>query len=110
MSRWIYDFINKGISGNRIVDVYARIKQDSINLDIGVNDVWYELGGRYNGVSAEKFEKICDMLIGEVLEALPDLKIMILELFLLEASATTATEEESDVGITSGRRFPRVLR
>lgn len=99
----VFNFVNKGISGNRIVDVYARIKQDIINLKpdymsllIGVNDVWHELGGRCNGVSAEKFEKIYDMLIGEVLEALPDLKIMILEPFVLEASATAATEEEPD--------------
>lgn len=98
-----FNFVNRGISGNRIVDVYARIKQDIINLKpdymsllIGVNDVWHELGGRCNGVSAEKFEKIYDMLIGEVLEALPDLKIMILEPFVLEASATAATEEEPD--------------
>lgn len=97
-----YEFINKGISGNRIVDVYARIKQDIINLKpdymsllIGVNDVWHELNW-CNGVSAEKFEKIYDMLIGEVLEALPDLKIMLLAPFVLEASATTATEEEPD--------------
>ena len=27
-----YTFINKGISGNRIVDLYARIKADIINL------------------------------------------------------------------------------
>ena len=52
-----YEFINKGISGNRIVDVYARIKMDIINLKpdymsllIGVNGVWHELGGKHNGV------------------------------------------------------------
>ena len=96
-----YEFINKGISGNRIVDIYARIKMDIINLKpdymsllVGVNDVWHELGGRCNGVSAEKFEKIYDMLIGEVLEVLPDTKILILEPFVLEASATSATETE----------------
>ena len=27
-----FDFQNRGISGNRIVDVYARIKADIINL------------------------------------------------------------------------------
>ena len=44
-----YTFYNKGIGGNRIVDVYARIKEDIINLKpdymsllIGVNDVWHE--------------------------------------------------------------------
>ena len=98
-----YEFINKGISGNRIIDVYARIKTDIINLKpdymsllIGVNDVWHELGGKCNGVSAEKFEKIYDMLIEEILTALPDIKIMILEPFVLEAAATTATEEEPE--------------
>ncbi len=98
-----YTFINKGISGNRIVDVYARIKLDIINLKpdymsllIGVNDVWHELGGRHNGVDAVKFEKIYDMLIAEILEALPDIKIMILEPFVLEGPATDATEEEPE--------------
>lgn len=98
-----YEFFNRGISGNRIVDVYARIKQDIINLKpdymsllIGVNDVWHELGGWCNGVSAEKFEKIYDMLIGEILEALPDLKIMIFLPFVLEGVNTQATEEEAD--------------
>ena len=98
-----YEFINKGISGNRIVDVYARIKSDIINLKpdymsllIGVNDVWHELGGRRNGVSAEKFEKIYDMLIGEISEALPNIKIVILEPFVLEGTATAATEAEPE--------------
>ena len=96
-----YEFINKGVAGNMLIDVYARIKKDIINLKpdymsllIGANDVWQELKGRHNGVSAEKFEKIYDMLISEVLEALPDIKIMILEPFVLEAEATTAAEEE----------------
>lgn len=96
-----YEFINKGISGNRIVDVYARIKMDIINLKpdymsllIGVNDVWHELGNIHNGVEAEKFEKIYDMLISEILEELPEIKIMILEPFVLEEVATTATDTE----------------
>ena len=98
-----YEVINKGISGNRIVDVYARIKSDIINLKpdymsllIGVNDVWHELSGRHNGVSAEKFEKIYDMLIVEIRDALPDIKIMILEPFVLEGANTASTEIEPD--------------
>ena len=27
-----YEFVNRGVSGNRIVDVYARIKKDIIKL------------------------------------------------------------------------------
>jgi len=95
-------FQNRGISGNRIVDVYARIKADIINLKpdymsilIGVNDVWHEFGN-HNGVDADKFEKIYGMLIEEVKAALPDIKIMILEPFCLRASATENTEEYPD--------------
>lgn len=89
-----YQMINKGISGNRIVDVYARIKRDIINLNpsymsilIGVNDVWHEFGER-NGVDAEKFERVFDWLITELKEALPQLQIIILEPFVLKGPAT----------------------
>lgn len=88
----VYRFYNRGISGNRIVDVFARMKVDIINLKpdymsilIGVNDVWHEFGNK-NGVSAEKFERVYDMMIQELLETLPDLKIMILEPFFLPAT------------------------
>ncbi|MBE7023429.1 MAG: lysophospholipase [Ruminococcaceae bacterium] len=91
-----YEFFNRGIGGNRIVDVYARIKADIINLKpdvmsllIGVNDVWHELGDNPNGVDADKFFKIYSMLIEEVKDALPDLKIMIMEPFVLSASGTS---------------------
>ena len=99
-----YNFLNRGISGNRVTDLYARIKSDIINLKpdymsilIGVNDVWLEYAfDKNNGVSSEKYEKIYSMLIEEVLEALPNIKIMILEPFVLEGTATTSTEEEPE--------------
>ena len=91
-----YTFYNRGISGNRVVDLYARIKADIINLKpdiisilIGVNDVWHEINW-HNGVDAEKYYKIYAMLIEEIQAALPDNKIMILEPFVLKASATEA--------------------
>ena len=67
-------FLNRGISGNRSVDLYARIKSDFINLHptlasilIGVNDTWLEQRGG-NGVSVPKYERICRALLGEVVE------------------------------------------
>lgn len=97
-----YEFYNRGISGNRIVDVYARIKADIINLKpdymsllIGVNDVWHEIGAN-NGVDEEKFEKIYCMLIEEIKEALPEVKIMILEPFCLKGQATEDTDTQPD--------------
>ena len=44
-----YEFINRGIGGDRVVNLYTRMKCDIINLKpdvmsilIGVNDVWRE--------------------------------------------------------------------
>ena len=95
-----HTFINKGISGNRIVDLYARIKRDILNYKpdvmsilIGVNDVWHELGDSPNGVDADKFFKIYSMLIEEVKAELPNIKIMIMEPFVLEACSTEANWE-----------------
>ena len=95
-----YQFVNRGISGNRITDLFARIKSDIINLKpdyvsilIGVNDVWHEIESN-NGVSTENYEKIYGMLIEEVLRELPDIKIMIMEPFILEYAATCSTDEQ----------------
>lgn len=95
-----HEFINRGISGNRIVDLYARIKADILNIKpdvmsilIGVNDVWHELHPCPNGVDAEKFYKIYAMLIEEIKEALPETKIMIMEPFVLKACATEGAWE-----------------
>lgn len=100
-----FDFINRGVSGNRIVDLYARIKDDIINLKpdimsvlIGVNDVWHELSSK-NGVCAEKFEKIYSMLIEEVKEAVPDIKIIILAPFVLKGSGTQMYYDEFRVEV-----------
>ena len=95
-----FEIMNRGVSGNRSVDVYARIKADIINLKpdylsilMGVNDVWHELAIG-NGVATPKFEKIYTMLIEEVLEELPDVKLMILEPYALPGAATEGTLED----------------
>ena len=82
-------FMNRGISGNRIVDLDARIKSDIINLKpdllsilIGVNDTWHEKTGR-NGVGLAKYERVYRSLLQEVKEALPSVKLVLCEPFVL---------------------------
>lgn len=96
-----YDFINRGIAGNRVVDLYARIKRDVINMKpdvlsilIGANDVWHDLDGQENGVDAEKYYKVYCMMIEELKESNPDMQILILEPFALKGFNT---EEHWDV-------------
>lgn len=87
-------FINCGKSGDRITDVYARIKEDIINLKpdymsilIGVNDVSHELTMGC-GVTPKKFGMIYELLIEEIKESLPEIRIIILEPFVLKGTAT----------------------
>lgn len=94
-----YKFINRGLSGDRIVDLYARIKADVINLKpdylsilIGINDVSHDYYHR-NGVSADKFEMVYGMVIEELFRELPDLKLMLIEPFVLPGSMTISNPE-----------------
>lgn len=93
-----YTFVNRGISGNRIVDLYARIKADVWNHNpdvlsilIGVNDVWHEWGHK-NGVEIDRFEKVYRMLIEDTKAKLPNIKLIICEPFILKGTATNSEE------------------
>ena len=97
-----FEFINRGVSGNRIVDLYARIKSDFINIKpdyasiyIGVNDVWHEIESQ-NGVETDKFERIYTMLIEEVQAACPGIKLMLIAPYVLEGRNTCNTEQIPD--------------
>jgi lysophospholipase L1-like esterase len=88
-------FFNRGISGNRIVDLDARIKSDIINLKpdllsilIGVNDTWHEKSSR-NGVAPAKYERVYRALLNEVKEALPGVKFVLCEPFVLKCGVVT---------------------
>ena len=90
------EIINRGISGNRIVDLYARIKADCwnhkpdfISVLIGVNDVWHEVEHQ-NGVELDRFEKMYRFLIEDTKKALPGVTMMLCEPFVLKGTATTA--------------------
>ena len=93
-----YEYVNRGISGNRIVDLYARIKADCWNhkpdllsILIGVNDVWHEWD-KHNGVELDRFEKMYRILIEETKAVLPNTKIIICEPFILKGEATDGEE------------------
>ena len=90
-----YEFHNAGVSGSRVVDLYARIKSDAwnrspdvISILVGVNDVWHEYMEHHGGVDAKRYEAVYRMLLHDTFERLPNVKVMLLEPFALKASAT----------------------
>ena len=89
-----YRCLNRGVSGDRISNILNRmrcdieqLKPDVMSLLIGVNDVWHEVS-EGDGVPAERFERMLDLLLTELEGSMPDLKIMLLEPFVLEGAAT----------------------
>lgn len=82
---------NRGISGNRIVDLYARMQSDILNLKpdllsilIGVNDTWHGMNPDWNnGIAIPKYERIYRDLLNEVRENLPSVKLVLCEPFVL---------------------------
>lgn len=88
-----FNFYNFGISGNRVVDLYARWKADCINLRpdilsilIGVNDTWHEKA-RQNGVEVPRYEQFYRMLLDWTLKELPEIKLVLLEPFVFPFGA-----------------------
>lgn len=82
-------FLNRGVSGNRVTDLYARWEEDVIKLRpdilsilVGVNDIWHEFQDG-TGVSLPRFHRTYLELLRETREALPDCEPVLLEPFIL---------------------------
>lgn len=108
-----HQVINKGVSGNRIVDLYARIKSDVWNLNpdvlsilIGINDVWHEIAAK-NGVDIKRFERVYRAIISDTTERLPNVKIMLMEPFVLHG---TAVDEMGFDKFNEIRKYAQVIK
>ncbi len=95
-----YEIINTGISGNRCVDLYARIKMDCWNYQpdvvsilVGANDVWHEID-RANGVAIKRYEKVYRAIIEDTIAELPNVKIILAEPYVQKGVRTEEQFEQ----------------
>ncbi len=84
---------NRGNSGNKVFQLADRWQADCLDLKpnvlsilIGVNDIWHKLNGQYDG-TVEKYEKDYVALLERTKQALPDIKLVICEPFVLRCGA-----------------------
>jgi lysophospholipase L1-like esterase len=87
--------INRGTSGNRVSDMYARWNEDAISLKpdllsilIGVNDAWRIISRLPQG-AMDRFERAFRHLLEETKEVLPNTGLILCEPFILNTGATT---------------------
>lgn len=110
-----FRFVNKGISGERSTGLYARCmfemrecNPDYMSILIGVNDVWHALG---NGdiVRPNRYEQILTMLVEDALQVFPDLKVVILEPFVLKGTATVEKWEDFDTNVRAVAKIAKQI-
>lgn len=110
----LFDFTNTGVSGDRTVDVIARLDVDAIDrkpdlvvLMIGINDVWRRYDQNLK-TTALQFEKN----YGTILDALlirAKAKVVLMEPFLLDAP-DKPFRPDLDPKIAAVRRIARRRR
>ena len=84
---------NRGISGNKVFQLADRwdkdcldLKPDILSILIGVNDIWHALNKNYDG-TVEKYENDYRALLERTVKALPKVKLVICEPFVLRCGA-----------------------
>ena len=85
---------NRGIGGNRSLDLLQRWNQDCIALKpdylsimIGVNDVWHEIDYQ-NGAPIDRYREFLRMMIEDVQNRLPATKLILMTPFITHGTAT----------------------
>lgn len=84
---------NRGISGNKVVQLDGRWEEDAIALEpdvvsvlIGVNDIWHTRNGNFDG-TVERYEREYGALLARTRAALPDATLVVCEPFVLRCGA-----------------------
>ena len=87
---------NRGISGNKVFQLAERwdadclgLKPDVLSILIGVNDLWHTLDGKYKG-TVEIYEHDYRALLERTLKALPKVRLVVCEPFLLRCGAVSS--------------------
>ena len=72
-----------------------KVLSQSINSNsiyIGVNDTWHEILYN-NGVATPKFERLYDIMLSDIYEALPDIKLILRRKIMAGKKAKTKREK-----------------
>lgn len=88
-----FKFKNRGVSGNRIIDLYSRvevdlfpIKPDVLSILVGVNDGPIDRND-YKPTPKEKYERLYRQMLDDVRKQLPDCKLILMEPFVCNAGS-----------------------
>lgn len=110
-----YQFFNSGIDGNRVIDLYERLRADVwqhepdvLSILVGVNDVYYRWVSEYDPVGSDRYIVTYKKIIEESQKRFPLLKVILMEPFLMRGSATESYWDEFSREILSRAKLVKV--
>lgn len=84
---------NRGVSGNRVLDLLDRWPVDTLKLEldlvsilVGVNDTWHQYIGGF-GIKVPRYAALYRMLLEDTLERRPQCRLVLCEPFALPGGA-----------------------
>lgn len=93
------DFMNRGISGNTVLDLEKRWQKDTLDLKPDVLSVLIGVNDQGRGIPLDQYEQVYDKLLTEAKAANPALKLVLCEPFTVNHLATTAQNGSPNAGI-----------
>ena len=100
-----FSFVNTGTSGDTSACIYARmgteilnIHPDYMSLLVGFNDISHLITNN-DGIAPHRYEQLLCMLIEDVTQALPGIKIIMLEPYVLKGVSTEPNWTKLNPGV-----------
>ncbi|MEM9882872.1 MAG: SGNH/GDSL hydrolase family protein [Planctomycetota bacterium] len=97
---------NRGVSGDRVTDLRDRWDEDCLALRptvvsvlVGVNDTWHGVaeGTPERGTDPETFERVYRQLLHNTRDALPGVRLVVCEPFVLECGVVPGLDFHPDI-------------
>ena len=76
------DFLNRGVSGNTVLDLEKRWQKDTLDLKPDVLSILIGVNDNSRGVSLDQYEQVYDKLITDAKAANPKIKLVLGEPFM----------------------------
>jgi len=93
-------FINRGISGNTVLDLEKRWQKDTLNLKPDVLSVLIGVNDNGKGVAIDQYELVYDKLLSDAKTAVPGIKLVLCEPFGLPTGKMKEKWDPWFAGIT----------
>ncbi len=93
------DFMNRGVSGNTVLDLQKRWVQDTIELKPDVLSILIGINDQSRGIPPAQYEQVYDALLAEAVTANPKLRLVLCEPFTLPVAKRKEDYETWRAGV-----------